>query len=74
MVLKKIISFVAHGRSALWEVRQKPGYIKHTESYFESKKCVTKLILRDTPSTYDRLKYHSSGIIFCFIPGAGKST
>jgi len=43
------ISYVAHGRSALWAIRQKTGYLEHIDSDFESEKCVTKLRLKARP-------------------------
>jgi hypothetical protein len=49
MWFQEKLVFFAHGRSTLWVVRQKHGYIEHTNLDFESAKCVTKMRLRDTP-------------------------
>jgi hypothetical protein len=42
------ISFIAHGRGVLFSIKLKPGYLAHTNSYFESEKCMLKMRLKDT--------------------------
>jgi hypothetical protein len=49
MVQKNGHSYVAHGKKHFFfAVKQKLGYLEHSNSDIESKKCVMKLRLRAT--------------------------
>jgi hypothetical protein len=42
------ISFIPHGRGAIFCLNFKPGYLEHMNLDFRSEKCMVKLRLRDT--------------------------
>jgi hypothetical protein len=66
----KNILVVLHTKNIFWVIEHKPGYLEHTNSYFESKNCVTKLRLRDTNELIIFQNFHLL-ISICFLLSQG---